>query len=231
VSLDIKNYRTLKKRVLIDESNEEMVEIPSSFLRFSPHPYQIADAPYANRSPFFVREGVLERLFYAQKKLQNIDNRYKIKIYDGYRPIAVQKYMIEYESNRLSNSVYNLDYDKLDFEKQKVITSKVNSFWSPVENVDNNPPPHSTGGALDLTIVDEYLNELDMGTKIDELVQASKSDYFSKNSLYGRNRALLVNVMSSAGFTQLPTEWWHFSYGDQIWALDNNLNKAKYGMI
>ena len=78
-----------------------------------------------------------------------------------------------------------------------------------------------------------------MGTKIDELRDESESDYYSKRSeenIYKINRNLLLDVMSYAGFTQLPTEWWHFSYGDQIWAVENSLSaevliNAKYGVI
>ncbi|MFZ9739796.1 MAG: M15 family metallopeptidase, partial [Prochlorotrichaceae cyanobacterium] len=28
----------------------------------------------------------------------------------------------------------------------------------------------------------------------------------------------LRQVMTTAGFANHPKEWWHFSYGDQLWA-------------
>jgi D-alanyl-D-alanine dipeptidase len=31
-------------------------------------------------------------------------------------------------------------------------------------------------------------------------------------------RMLLCDTMLEVGFANLATEWWHFSYGDQIWA-------------
>ena len=32
------------------------------------------------------------------------------------------------------------------------------------------------------------------------------------------NRRLLYWLLRDAGFASNPTEWWHFSYGDQMWA-------------
>jgi D-alanyl-D-alanine dipeptidase len=37
--------------------------------------------------------------------------------------------------------------------------------------------------------------------------------------------------MSRAGFTNYPKEYWHWSYGDVMWAELNNKNTAIYGVI
>ncbi len=230
------NYRELKKNILIEESFEQMVEISTEFLRFTPHPYEKLNAPYKNRSPFYVREGVLKQLLKAQVKLNSTKNGYKLKIFDAYRPVEVQKFMIEYDKNRVSQENYNSIFADLKEMKKTEVEGIVSHFWSPIsKNIDLNPPPHSTGGALDLTIVDNDGVELDMGSKIDELINKSTSDFFTgSKSIYEKNRELLVEVMSFSGFVQLPTEWWHFSYGDQIWAAsfkkEERVN-AKYGMI
>ncbi len=224
-------YRKLKKNIIIVESKEEMLEIPSTFLRFDPHPYQLLNAPYGDKSPFFLREDVLRRLKLAQEKLLLLKRGYKLKIFDAYRPLEVQSFMIEHDKNRLSLEMFDTAFDKLTKEKQDEVVSIVLSFWSPIsKDAALNPPPHSTGGALDLTIVDADGIALDMGTQVDELTEASASDFYKdSNNLYEKNRDLLKEVMSFASFTQLPTEWWHFSYGEQIWAIDNN-TKAKYGI-
>ena len=224
-------YRELKQNIIIVESKEEMLDIPSTFLRFDPHPYQLLNAPYGDKSPFFLREDALRRLKLAQERLCLLKHGYKLKIFDAYRPLEVQSFMIEYDKNRLSKEMFDAAFDELTKEKQDEVKSIVLSFWSPIsENVTLNPPPHSTGGALDLTIVDANGLDLDMGTQIDELTEASMSDFYKgSSSQYEKNRELLKEVMTYASFTQLPTEWWHFSYGDQIWAIDNN-TKAKYGI-
>ena len=45
---------------------------------------------------------------------------------------------------------------------------------------------------------------------------------------YQANRLLLKDVMEKAGFQRNPREWWHFSFGDQMWAwLNNEVNGDK----
>jgi len=209
--LNKKTYRDLKKKIIIKECGEKLLELSDDFARFNPHQYMLLNAPYGNKSPFFIREDVLKRLKIAQKKLNSLKAGYRLKIFDAYRPLEVQKFMIDYDTKRFSKEI-------------------AQKFWSPIcDDVKLNPPPHSTGAALDLTIVDEADMELDMGTKIDEFVKESHADAIEND-----NRKLLVLVMNFADFVQLPTEWWHFSYGDQIWAVDkleNNFNiEAKYGI-
>jgi len=235
--LSRKTYRNLKRKIIIKDLNEELIEISEGFLRYQPHPYESLGAPYKNKSPFYVRKSVLERLKQAVQKLETLKSGYKIKIFDAFRPVEVQKFMIEYDKERIAQERFNKTFQSLQSKEQNEVRDFVQTFWSPIsENIELNPPPHSTGAALDLTIVDENGIELDMGTKIDELSELSFSHYFKgSDSIYQKNRELLVEVMTYAGFVQLPTEWWHFSYGDQIWALNESIVSkkkisAKYGL-
>ena len=236
--LDKSTYRALKQKIKIAESYEEILEIPSCFARFTPHSYEKLNAPYGNKSPFYLRSGVIDRLYLAQEKLETLQSGYRLKIFDAYRPLSVQRFMIEYDTNRIANEKFATAFKALSKEKQMEVEGVIAHFWSPIsDRVELGPPPHSTGGALDLTIIDSSGVELKMGTSIDALVDASESDYYDgSNTVYDRNRNLLVEVMSFAGFIQLPTEWWHFSYGDQIWAVDKGENlervvTAKYGLM
>ena len=43
------------------------------------------------------------------------------------------------------------------------------------------------------------------------------------------NRRMLYWLMIEAGFTNHPDEWWHYSYGDQMWAKLSNKPAAFYG--
>ncbi len=226
-------YRELKAKITINECHEKMLEIPSIFSSFTPHPYQKLGAPYSDKSPFFLREEVIFRLEKAQERLQVLKHGCRLKIFDAYRPLGVQKFMIEYDTNRVAQERYGSSFDVLTLSEQERVEKVVSHFWSPIsDDVALNPPPHSTGGALDLTIVDSNGVALDMGTQIDELVDASESDYYYNSGTdYQKNRELLVEVMEYAGFVQLPTEWWHFSYGDQIWAVGKNRVDAKYGKV
>ena len=230
--LNKKTYRTLKQKITINECEEKLIEIPSRFLRFSPHPYEKLNAPYDGKSPFFLREGLVSRLEKAQERLSSLKHGHRLKIFDAYRPLSVQRFMIEYDTNRISLERFSAIFEELSVEHKKEVQDTISHFWSPIgENIKLSPPPHSTGGALDLSIVDADGVELDMGTDIDELVDASESVYYENTqTLYQKNRELLLEVMEYAGFVQLPTEWWHFSYGDQIWAVATNSINAKYGI-
>ncbi|MFM2302970.1 MAG: hypothetical protein RLZZ135_373, partial [Cyanobacteriota bacterium] len=67
----------------------------------------------------------------------------------------------------------------------------------------------------------------EMGSSIDEMSDRSKPEYFNGSTdpseqQFDRHRQLLRQIMSSAGFSRHPYEWWHFSIGDQLWAWLNN---------
>jgi D-alanyl-D-alanine dipeptidase len=69
-----------------------------------------------------------------------------------------------------------------------------------------------------------------MGTSFDAFSDATWTDYFepgrghdtatgdTANITARKNRRMLYNVMTAAGFTNLPSEWWHYDYGDNMWA-------------
>lgn len=103
-----------------------------------------------------------------------------------------------------------------DEQKELVIRRFVSD---PVEDRDV-PPVHTTGGAIDLTLLDESGSELEMGTGFDEFSDLTYTAAFEneKNRIVRDNRRLLYHIMTNAGFTNLPSEWWHYDYGDRFWA-------------
>ena len=42
---------------------------------------------------------------------------------------------------------------------------------------------------------------------------------------------LLRNVLKEVGFVNFCDEWWHFSYGDQNWAVKTDADYAIYGSM
>lgn len=238
--INIDNYRDKAADIEIIECDEKLLEIPLEIPRFSPHPYASVGAPYNNYSPFFFRETGIKKLLQVQEKLQSIKPGFSLKIFDAYRPLKVQIFMIEYDKNKEAFKKYAVEFKFLTKTEKDDITNLVLTYWSPVrENYIQRPTPHSTGGAIDLTIVDGDGIEIDMGTKIDHLGVESNRYYFdekedSQSKVYALNRKLLEDVMTSVGFTQLPTEWWHYSFGDQIDAAakssDDNIKAAIYGI-
>ena len=84
------------QRIPIFECGDAIVDIPSEFPRVSPHPYEKLGAPYEARSPFYLRQGVVDRLLIAQQTLQKDHPQWRIQIFDAYRPVAVQQFMVDY---------------------------------------------------------------------------------------------------------------------------------------
>jgi D-alanyl-D-alanine dipeptidase len=81
--------------VPIQECHEPLVEIPPQFARETPHPYLRLSAPYSNCSPYYLRQGVLNRLLQAQVELRQVQPDWNIQIFDAYRPIPVQQFMVK----------------------------------------------------------------------------------------------------------------------------------------
>lgn len=208
----------------IHDSREPLVEISGKLLRVvEPHPHLSIGAVYGKYSPFCVREGVLDRLNRAAFQLSKIRPGCRLLIYDAYRPLSVQRFMIDHEFSRLA-AERKIETNDLDQAGYQSLMDEVLTVWASPNTNLNSPPPHSTGAAIDLTIIDEAGELLDMGSAIDAIGDVSLPNYFAdsvmeREMIFHSNRELLNQVMAYAGFHRLPHEWWHFSYGDQMWAL------------
>ncbi len=223
----------------IQESGEALVPIPASlFARVTPHPYLKLGANYGDRSPYFLRETVVQRLVKAQETLKRTNPELGIQIFDAYRPVAVQQFMVDYTFAQLKGN------RTLTTSETEQLWQEVYLFWANPSPDPNTPPPHSTGAAVDITLVNAQNIALDMGGEIDEIGDRSYPDHYAESRAwaemrYHTNRRLLRKVMTEAGFAQHPNEWWHFSFGDQMWAWQTNLAKtngnarqiAHYGRI
>jgi zinc D-Ala-D-Ala dipeptidase len=237
------------QRIPILECGEPLIPIPVElFAVEDPHPYVKLSAPYGGQSPYSVRQGVLEGLITAQDYLQQLHPRWRIQIFDAYRPIAVQQFMVDYTFAETVRA-QGFHPDHLTDEQRQAILEQVYQFWAVPSADPTTPPPHSTGAAVDVTLVDDQGEAVDMGSPIDELSPRSYPDHFmnalaaedprqqSLREAFHRNRQLLRTAMIRAGFRQHPHEWWHFSQGDQMWAWLMNLESsdtmivARYGSI
>lgn len=228
--------------IAIVECDEPLLPIPVEFFSFvAPHPYVKVGAPYGDKSPFYLREGVLQRLLEAQAILQKEHPGWRLQVFDAYRPIAVQQYMVDYTFREVAQAK-GLQVDRLTESQREAILALVYEFWAVPSLDPATPPPHSTGGAVDLTLVDENDRAIEMGSPIDELSPRSYPDHFATSDdtsdrRFHQHRQLLRSVILAAGFQQHPNEWWHFCLGDQMWAwLTNEATPgagvvARYGAI
>lgn len=230
------------QQIPILDCGEPLLPIPiETFALQQPHVYVAAGAPYGDKSPYWLRRGVLERLHQAQDLLQKQRSGWRIQIFDAYRPIAVQRYMVNYTFAEIL-SQRNLTIDQVSETEQLQIWDQVYRFWAVPSDDPKTPPPHSTGAAIDVTLVDETGAVVEMGSAIDELSIRSYPNHFadpavwkvdnprltpSAAAAFHADRQLLKQIMQTAGFLQHPGEWWHFSWGDQFWTWQMQQQQAE----
>ncbi len=158
----------------------------------------------------FVRETVAKML---EKAMEQLPEKYIFKVFDGWRPVSVQQQLYDnyYENVRKQHSLW--DEEKLEAETVKFVSKPRYDMQSPAV--------HSTGGAVDLTLaLRENEQQLNMGTEFDDFTAFSYTAAFeeSGDEQVKSNRRLLYWTMTEAGFTNLPSEWWHYDYGDYFWS-------------
>ena len=119
-------------------------------------------------------------------KLINANNEfkklgYRIKIWDAYRPMYVQR----------------IFWDIVRDERF-------------VANPNKNGSRHSRGTAVDITLVDEFERELKMPSTFDDFSDKALRNYKGMDEEEKVNINFLTSVMERNGFLTIDTEWWHF---------------------
>lgn len=157
----------------------------------------------------YVRRSVLHRLL---EVAQALPTGYKLKIFDAWRPAAVQ-------ASLFWNYYHTLEATHPDWDHEQLMQA-TRCFVSFPSEDPLQPFVHATGGAVDLTIVDGRGNALDMGTDFDDFTEAAHTAAFETTGdpAVRDNRRILYNLMIAAGFTSYPYEWWHYDFGDRFWA-------------
>ncbi|MCD4760663.1 hypothetical protein K8R42_02075 [bacterium] len=202
--------------IKIEENNEPLVDL--SIFNFHLEPKYFQEG-LSNESKIFIRRGLALKLEQIQKKLVN----YRFKVWDGYRS--------RQEQNNIYQKYYNKLLKKHPDWSQKKIRLETGKFVSPPFD-KKRIPLHTSGGSIDLTLVNKDGQELNMGTEFDFFgLEAAPLFYEKKdsNSKIAKNRKLLRQAMLTEGFSMDKDEWWHFDFGNQIWALNKNKPVAFYG--
>lgn len=195
---------------LSDIVEEEFVEILSSNKITVRMQYPKLKMNYAI-SRCFLRRGAYQRLLDAADRLPD---GIKLCVLDAWRPFALQKELYEKYSEEVITK-FNLESETVENQKHEIA-----KFVSEPKEDRILAPVHTTGGSVDVTLLSQYGDELEMGTEFDELSKKSYSDYYEGtdyNEIVS-NRRLLYSVMTESGFSNLPSEWWHYDYGNKFWA-------------
>ncbi len=125
-----------------------------------------------------LRKEVAEKLSRVQKGLTA--RGLGLKIFDGYRPLSVQK-------------------------KMWAIMPVEGYVADPAKGSN-----HNRGAAVDLTLVDSSGRALPMPSAYDEFSERSNRNYRGASKEALENRRILQEEMEKEGFAGLSTEWWHF---------------------
>lgn len=176
-----------------------------------------------------VRRSVGEKLKRVNARLEA--STLELYIFDAWRPRQVQAYFhddwMPAELKRRDPSLQG-----------ETLMKAVERYWArPTEDPDA-PAPHATGGALDLTLRWIGAEQLWMGSIFDDVTEIAHRDRFEgegepvsfSDGEARANRRLLHWAMVEEGFAGHPDEWWHFSWGDQIWASLTGAPAALYGL-
>jgi D-alanyl-D-alanine dipeptidase len=205
----------------IEECGEPLIDIRlAGGILFGPPP----ECPETEADYCLLRLEVYRKLLRVQKSLPN---PYRLRLYEGLRNPCVQAILFDQERQRVSERKPNLSLEAIHAETSVLV--------SPIIRLDGarNTPPHSTGGAVDVEIVDGSGEVIDYGMEIrDWSVVGPDLCAPSCPSLTvsaKRNRSILCELMDREDFVRYEHEWWHFSYGDQYWASRKGRAFALYG--
>jgi D-alanyl-D-alanine dipeptidase len=110
-----------------------------------------------------------------------------------------------------------------------ILRREANKFWHPPDM--KAVPGHCTGGAVDVTLLDETGEPLDMTSADPEGANTQATYTRHLTPVAQANRDLLIRVMLEAGFSNCYDEWWHWSYGDAGWACRLGYPHAIYGLL
>jgi len=127
----------------------------------------------------YLRLKTVKALISANQKFMK--KGFRIKLFDCYRPLDIQKKMWEI--------VPNPEY---------VANPAKGSI-------------HNRGGAVDITLVDSNGKELDMGTKFDFFGAEASHNYLGVSEEVKENRQFLKRIMQKKNFNSFDSEWWHYN--------------------
>ena len=130
-----------------------------------------------------LRKATAEKLAKANKEFMKLG--YRIKVWDAYRPVSVQRILWDI----VPDSRY-------------------------VANPNNGGSKHNRGTAVDLTLVDENGNELEMPSGFDDFTGKGSRNNPDMTAEAKKNMDLLTEIMVKCGFTTISTEWWHYNDAD-----------------
>ena len=132
----------------------------------------------------YLRKSTAKALVKANEEFKSLG--YRIKLFDCYRPLSVQKKMWK-------------------------ILPGTHYVANPAKG-----SKHNRGAAVDLTLVDAQGKELDMGTPFDFFGKKAHHNCTTLPKKVLENRKLLKDVLNKYNFKSIFSEWWHYEYRPEM---------------
>jgi zinc D-Ala-D-Ala dipeptidase len=155
-----------------------------------------------------LRAGAFERLSAAADSLPD---RFGLAVFDAWRPLDLQAelYAAAYADDALPPG-----------------------FVSDPNPDPTTPPPHLTGGTVDVTLTLDGI-ALAPASGFDDFTDGAHADILETDTLAASTvdrdvRRMLFWHMHKAGFIVLQQEWWHFEFGTRRWAAITG-ERPRYG--
>jgi len=214
--------------------DEPLVEVRTLGIAGENFYHSERNPPYWRRIGGAVPDLKLRRT--VAQKLAKVNARLKpegleLYLFDAWRPRAVQAYFHDVwmpaELQRRDPAL-----------EGEALLREVERYWAAPTDDSRQPAPHSTGAASDLTLRLIGGEALWMGSLFDDATLLGHRDRFEGDDAglvfsdeeARANRRILHWVMTEEGFAGHPDEWWHFSWGDQLWAALRGEAVAHYGL-
>jgi D-alanyl-D-alanine dipeptidase len=157
----------------------------------------------------WLRDGVAGRLV---RVARDLGDGLALLVWDGWRALETQGALYEGYLAELTLAHPGWPQERILAEAARYVT--------PPHQDRRSPPPHVTGGAVDLTLADTEGRPLDLGTPFDAFVPEAGTRALEEAPGPARDlRRTLFWAMAGEGFTSYAEEWWHFDHGDQFWGL------------
>ena len=230
------DYRSYSVDTSSNYFGEELIDITTLGIRGRNYYNRKDNPPYFESIPgslsgLYLRASVARKLAGVDRRLHDLG--LSVFVHDALRPIEVQKFFHDtWMPARVRKRYPHFD--------ETQVMKETENYWAKPSESELSPSPHGSGGAVDLTLAfTESGDHLFMGSIFDDVCVLASTDYFELhgNALHRdsddearANRRVLYWVMTDAGFANHPNEWWHFSWGDQMWAKIVGERAAHYGL-
>lgn len=208
-SIDFSKYQSinLQDPMVKIETTEKFLVEPNWTLKDDWEGKRYADyiAEHPEYDGIYVRSELLKRL---KDAAENLGDSYRLIIRAGHRPIAVQRRILKECADDYRNDRPAVSEDEA--------LAHARTF---VSDPDITLPPHVCGAAVDIEVIDNATSTLlDFGSTMNDDNEKSFLYYPDLTEEQKKNRLMLTTAMLEAGLASCKPEWWHFSYGDQVWA-------------